>query len=145
VPRYRHLFQESFGLNRAESAALCILMLRGPQTVGEIRGHSNRLYDFASLAEVQETLDALLAREKRPLVARLSRQTGTKEPRVAHLLSGDVADLQVPSPASEPEGSSPTRAEARELVERLESEIQKLRGEVEELKHMFELFRRQFE
>ena len=70
VPRYRHLFSEAFSLNQPQAAGLCVLMLRGPQTVGEIRGRTNRIHNFASLAEVQETLDGLERRIPRPLVAR---------------------------------------------------------------------------
>jgi hypothetical protein len=86
VPRYRHLFYEAFNLSQPQGAALCVLMLRGPQTVGEIRGRASRIYDFASLDEVQDTLDELRKNQPRALVTRLARPAGTKQPRYGHLL-----------------------------------------------------------
>jgi uncharacterized protein YceH (UPF0502 family) len=145
VPRYRHLFTEAFGLSQPEAAALCVLMLRGPQTVGEIRGHTNRIHDFASLAEVQETLDALAQRIPRPLVAQLARQAGTKEPRYTQLLGGEPVETE-PAPGASPAMElAPASAATQQRVERLESEVENLRSEVEELKRVFEVFRKQFE
>jgi hypothetical protein len=146
VPRYRHVFAEAFSLNQPEAAALCVLMLRGPQTVGEIRGRTNRIYDFASLAEVQETLDGLARRIPRPLVAELARQAGTKEPRYTHLLGGEPVDIE-PAGARRPavEQVTPAAGETQQRVERLETEVENLRAEVEELKQALEVFRKQFE
>jgi hypothetical protein len=147
VPRYRHVFAEAFSLNQAQAAALCVLMLRGPQTVGEIRGRTNRIYDYASLNEVQETLDELAHRVPRPLVAQLARRAGTKEPRFAHLLSGDPLDAEAEG-QHDPEaaGQAPVAdQETQRRVEKLESEVESLRAEVEELKQALEGFRKQFE
>jgi uncharacterized protein YceH (UPF0502 family) len=125
VTKYRHVLYEAMNLVRPAIAALCVLMLRGPQTVGEIRTRSNRLYDFTSLEDVETTLNALMSGEL-PLVARLPRQAGQKEIRYAHLLSGDVEQGE---PEVEPE------------LDR----IGKLEKEVEDLKAQFEQFRKQFE
>jgi uncharacterized protein len=116
-------------MTRPVIAAMCVLMLRGPQTVGEIRTRSNRLYDFSSLEQVETTLNSLMSGES-PLVARLPRQSGQKEVRYAHLLSGGV-------PLSEPE----PEAEREPELDR----IGKLEKEVEDLKRQFEQFRKQFE
>ncbi len=125
VLKYRHVLYEAMGLGRPAIAAMCVLMLRGPQTVGEIRTRSNRLYDFTSLEHVETTLNSLMSNES-PLVARLPRQAGQKEVRYAHVLSGDVAFAE---PESEPE------------LDR----IARIEKEVEELKRQFEEFRKQFE
>jgi len=123
VSKYRHVLYEAMNLGRPAVAVMGVLMLRGPQTVGEIRTRSNRLYDFTSLDEVELTLNALMSREP-PLVVRLPRQAGQKEVRYAHLLSGEVT-LTEPEPE----------------IDR----IGKLEKEVEDLKKQFEEFRKQFE
>ncbi len=125
VSKYRHVLYEAMNLGRPAVAVMVVLMLRGPQTVGEIRTRSNRLYDFSSLEEVDLTLNSLMSREP-PLVVRLPRQTGQKEVRYAHLLSGEVI---ITEPEPEPE------------LDR----IGKLEREVEDLKKQFEEFRKQFE
>ena len=125
VTKYRHVLYEAMNLGRPAIAVMCVLMLRGPQTVGEIRTRSNRLYDFSSLEEVEITLNSLMSGE-RPLVVRLPRQTGQKEVRYAHLLSGEVR-LTETEPEPEPD------------------RIGKLEKEVEDLKKQFEQFRKQFE
>ncbi|MET0625779.1 MAG: YceH family protein [Pyrinomonadaceae bacterium] len=147
VPKYKHMAREVYGLTDAELAALCVLMLRGPQTIGEVRGRTGRLHEFADLREVEETLDAL-ARRDDPLVTKLPRQAGRKEARYAHLLSGqpvveEEAEAQT-SPAA-PRASAATRAGDGERVARLEAEVERLSGEVAEMRRQFEEFRRQFE
>src|SRR5205085_5646765 len=89
VPKYEHRLSEKFSLAEQETAALAVLMLRGPQTVGEIKGRTGRMYEFAELSEVEMTLESLMIAEP-PLVMRLPRQPGTKESRYAHLLAGEV-------------------------------------------------------
>ena len=91
VPKYKHVMPEVLHLNAAEMALMCVLMLRGPQTPGELRGNAARLHEFAGLDEVEQTLSGLISREPDPLVVRLPRQAGQKEVRFAHLLSGEVA------------------------------------------------------
>ena len=104
-------------------AVMCVTMLRGAQTVGEIRTRSNRLYDFSSLEEVETTLNSLMSGES-PFIVRLPRQAGQKEVRYAHLLSGEVI---LTEPEAEPD------------------RIGKLEKEVDDLKKQFEQFRKQFE
>src|SRR5215211_667122 len=90
VPKYKHVMPEVMHLSHSEVALMCVLMLRGAQTLGELRGNASRLHDFSSLEEVEATLDGLISRDPEPLVARLPRQPGQKEGRFAHLLSGDI-------------------------------------------------------
>ena len=149
VPKYKHMMREVFGLSPQELAVVCVLMLRGPQTVGEVRGRTGRLYEFAELREVEETLEAL-ARRDEPLVVKLPRQTGRKEARYAHLLSGPPAfeepgEEQTPHASARASSSSSSRAAEGERVARLEAEVEALRGEVAELRRQLEEFRRQFE
>ena len=125
VTKYRHVLYEAMGLGRPAIAVLCVLMLRGPQTLGEIRTRTNRLYDFSSLEQVETTVDALISREP-SIVARLPRHPGQKEVRYAHLLSGEV---RLTEPEAEPE------------LDR----IGKLEKEIDDLKKQFEQFRKQFE
>jgi uncharacterized protein YceH (UPF0502 family) len=141
VTKYEHRSQEVFNFTRAETAVFCVLLLRGPQTPGELRGRGERMHRFEHLDEVQSTLQRLMQREP-PLATVLSRQPGTKESRYAHLLCGDVEDSVVaraPSPAS----SSGTSAAER--VERLENEVANLRQEIAGLKDQFASFRKQLE
>jgi uncharacterized protein YceH (UPF0502 family) len=141
VPKYKHMMKEIFHLSSAELAAMCVLMLRGPQTIGEVRGRTGRLYNFADLSEVEATLDGL-ARRDEPLVMKLPRQTGRKEARYAHLLSGMPAVEEIPA---EGQAAPASRAGAADRVARLESEIEALRAEMAELRGQFDEFKRQFE
>lgn len=149
VPKYKHVCVENLHLNPPELAAMCVLMLRGPQTVGEIRGRTNRLYNFADLAEVEATLEGLATREDQPLVVKLPRQPGRKDSRYAHILAGSPPVEESPAP-TERAGPRPeavtleVRAE-RERVARLESEVETLRAEVASLRQQFDDFKKQFE
>ncbi len=110
VPKYKHMMREVYTLSSQELAVMCVLMLRGPQTIGEVRGRTGRLYEFAELREVEETLDGL-ARRDEPLVFKLPRQTGRKEARYTHLLSGqpefdESADEQGANAVSRPPSST---------------------------------------
>ena len=143
VPKYKHMMREVYQLSAPELAALCVLMLRGPQTVGEVRGRTGRLHEFADLREVEETLEGLAQRDE-PLVAKLPRQAGRKEARYAHLLSGqpvveEEAEAQPPAPAPRARAGEPER------VARLEAEVERLSGELAEMRKQFEEFRKQFE
>ena len=143
VPKYEHRFTEALQLAAQEVAVLCVLMLRGPQTVGEIRGRTGRLYEFKELEEVELTLQALLAAQP-PLVMKLPRQPGTKESRYAHLLAGEVhvEEREVETRLE------PAIREVRQENERLailESEVAHLRSDLAELKEQFLEFKRQFE
>ena len=137
VPKYKHVMPEVLHLTAAETGLLCALMLRGPQTPGELRGNASRLYDFAGLDEVEQTLTALISHEPEPLVTRLPRQLGQKEVRFGHLLSGEVkveAPVEVERTASR-----------QTLEQRMEQKIDTLAAEVERLKAQFEEFKKQFE
>jgi hypothetical protein len=135
VPKYKHVMPEVMHLSHAEVALMCVLMLRGAQTLGELRGNAGRLNEFSSLEEVEETLNGLISREPEPLVVRLPRQPGQKEGRFAHLLSGDI---DIEALAAEPE-----RVVSRRTG--LEERIEALAAEVEKLKEQFEQFKKQFE
>lgn len=143
VPKYKHMLASVHELSPAELAAMCVLMLRGPQTVGEVRGRTGRLYAFADLSEVEATLEGLAQREE-PLVLRLPRQPGRKEARYAHLLAGtpDIEEAR-PEPRVEP-AVREVRAE-NERIARLEGEVESLRAEVTELRRQLEEFRKLFE
>jgi uncharacterized protein len=144
VPKYKHMLAEKFELSAAELAVLCVLLLRGPQTIGEVRGRTGRLHEFADLAEVEATLDGLARREE-PLVAKLPRQTGRKESRYAHLLSGEppAEESREEGPGAAPRAGA--RASAGDRVARLEAEVETLRSEVAELRARFDEFKKQFE
>ena len=138
VTKYEHRMQEAFNFRRDETAVLCVLLLRGPQTPGELRGRTERMHRFNDLDEVQSTLQRLMQRDT-PLVAMLARQPGTKETRYTHLFSGDVEAWQPP-----PANSPPITADG-ERISRLETVVSDLQNEIAELKQEFTKFRRQFE
>jgi uncharacterized protein len=137
VPKYKHVVPEVMHLSPPETALMCVLMLRGAQTPGELRGNASRLHEFSGLEEVEAVLNGLISREDEPLVVRLPRQPGQKEVRFAHLLSGEI---DVEALAAEPE-----RPSRQSGVERLEQKVDALTAEVEKLKEQFEQFRKQFE
>jgi uncharacterized protein YceH (UPF0502 family) len=134
VPKYKHVMPEVLHLNNAEVALMCVLMLRGPQTPGELRGNASRLHEFAGLDEIEQTLNALISREDDPLVVRLPRQAGQKEVRFAQLLSGEVPVEAVAEVT--PRVSS--REALEQKVERLGTELEKLRQEFDEFKKQFQ-------
>jgi uncharacterized protein len=141
VPKFEHRMQEAFNFTRRETAVMCVLMLRGPQTPGELRGRTERMHRFEDLTDVQSTLQKLMTREE-PLVKVLPRQPGTKEARYAHLLSGEKPEWDAPVPAM------PAQAEASgdgEPIARLEEEVDDLKREIAELKQELAGFRKQFE
>jgi uncharacterized protein len=145
VPKYSHrLGVEAPDLGRPEIAVLCVLLLRGPQTVGEIRGRTGRMHEFASLEEVQAVLDALASRSPDPLVARLPRQTGFKEQRFAHLLAGEVS-IPASEQAPRPEPARLAVLQENERLAKLEAEAAVLREEIKDLKRKFAEFQKQFE
>src|SRR5579859_1350534 len=141
VTKFEHRLQEAFNFDRREAAIFCELLLRGPQTPGELRSRAERMHHFDDLGEVQSALQQLVSRDP-ALVKVLPRQAGTKESRYAHLLSGDVVP-QVVSPPGRP----PERAQGPEQdrIARLESELAGLRADVSDLKQQLAIFRKQFE
>ena len=142
VPKYKHVMPEVMHLNPAETALMCVLMLRGPQTAGELRSHGARLYEFSGLEEIDATLNSLITREPEPLVVRLPRQPGQKEARVAHLLSGAPPE-EVITETAVPRSS--TRQNDKGRIEQLEQSMAALTEEVETLKQQFGEFKKQFE
>ena len=137
--KYMHLMDEAMNLERPEIAVMCVLMLRGPQTVGEIRTRSGRLFEFQSLEEVEATLNVLATRSP-ALATRLARQPGQKEARYAHLLSGEVEASTAPAATR---GHSQNDGDDR--ISRLEQELEQLRGEVIDLRQQLTDLRKQFE
>ncbi|CAM2009116.1 YceH family protein [Acanthopleuribacter pedis] len=153
VPKYEHNIGKRLMLSVQEIAILAVLLLRGPQTVGELRGRTGRLYPFENLEEVAVTLDSLANREQGALVTSLPIQPGRKEPRFAHLLAGEPRVEETPTyssgPATPPvpvaSSAAPVDDELREQVALLEEEVSRLSGELSELKAAFQAFREQFE
>ena len=142
VTKFEHRLQEAFNFDRRETAVLCELLLRGPQTPGELRGRAGRMHPFEDLAQVQSTLQRLMQRDP-PIVKMLPRQPGTKEARYAQLLSGDVAAAQ-PEAASAP--ATVRKADAgSDRISRLENEVATLQKELAEVKQQLASFRKQFE
>jgi len=143
VPKFEHRLNELYNFHRHEIAVLCVLMLRGPQTPGELRTRAERMYEFEDLDAVHSALNLLMRREP-PLVKVLPRQPGTKESRFMHLLSGDVA----PAGPAEVESNTPQEAVTSGQAERitqLENEVSELRRELETLREQFAAFQKQFQ
>ena len=141
VAKYEHRLADTFNFTRPETAILCELLLRGPQTPGELRSRAERMHPFEDLSVVQSTLKHLMERDP-PLVKLLPRQPGNKEARYAHLLCGDVEVREAtPVKAVAISGSSAENARVTEL----ETEISTLRKEIADLKSQFAEFRKQFE
>lgn len=153
VTKYEHRLQEVYNFTRAEIAVLSVLLLRGLQTPGELRGRTERMHRFEGLDQVEAALQRLMQREP-PLAAVLPRQPGTKEARYAHLMSGDIdsAALEhatvgldhsaVRSPAM---AGSPPDSDLRDRISRMEEEVVELRSRIDELTQELAEFRRQFQ
>jgi uncharacterized protein len=146
VPKFEHRLNELYNFHRHEIAVLDVLMLRGPQTPGELRTRAERMYAFEDLEAVHSALNLLMRREP-PLVKVLARQPGTKEPRFMHLLSGDLAlEAQSAGPAEFLEAASDVvSTRDRERIEQLETEVAELRRELETLREQFASFQKQFQ
>jgi hypothetical protein len=139
VPKYKHMLPDVYELEPSETAVICVLLLRGAQTLGELRERTGRLYEFRGLGDVNETLDALMHRDE-PLVVKLERQPGQKEARFAHLLSGEVS-----AAAYAPKADYSAKQAVNERIENLERELENLRSEFNLFRQEFEDFRKQFE
>ena len=155
VTKYEHRLQEAYNFTRGEIAVLCVLLLRGPQTPGELRGRTERMHRFEDLDQVQAALQRLMQREP-PLAAVLPRQPGTKESRYAHLMSGDIdltAYESVPQvrPSvgltwdSERLTGTPAESDLRDRIALLEQTVAELKSQIEELTRELTDFRRQFQ
>jgi uncharacterized protein len=148
VAKYEHRLADVFNFHRHEIAILCVLLLRGPQTPGELRTRTERMYAFEDLDGVHSALQLLMKREP-PLVAVLPRQAGTKEVRYAHLLSGEVeglaSDVHVHTPIVPKFAEADSLARLQSEIANLQSEVSSLKSEISSLKDQFALFRKQFE
>jgi len=145
VAKFEHRLNELYNFHRHEIAVLCVLLLRGPQTPGELRTRAERMYAFEDLEAVHSALHILMRREP-PLVKILPRQPGTKESRYMHLLSGEIAPAEYASiehPA-EAQNTAKTSHEG-DRVAQLEAEIMELRRELNTLREQFATFQKQFQ
>ncbi|WP_415907204.1 YceH family protein [Oleiharenicola sp. Vm1] len=147
VLKFAHKAREVFELSRPEVSLLCLLLLRGPQTVGELRGRSGRMHEFADLNDVQATLGRLAQREnpEQPaLVALLPRAPGTKESRYAHLLSGEPV---APAAGVAPDHAAPVTPLSSDTARlaQLEADNADLKRQLADLRREFEDFRKKFE
>jgi uncharacterized protein YceH (UPF0502 family) len=143
VAKYRHILAEKLRLSPAELAVFAELLLRGPQTSGELRSRTERMHSFSDIVGIEEVLDELLARTP-PLVMRLQRQPGRKELRHAHLFSG------APEPSTDERVPAPEVARLKVMAEneriaQLEQEVGSLREEVAGLRQLVEEFKAQFD
>jgi len=153
VPKYRHWAWETLGLGNREMALLCVMLLRGPQTPGELKGRTERMHPFDDLESVESCLQRLVDREAGALAAKLPRQPGSRESRYLHLLSGDAppaaaASANAAAPAAIP--ADPSRQVAigssrDERIASLESKVISMEGKIDDLVAMFDDFRKQFE
>jgi len=139
VAKYKHRFCNSeFGelrFSERELGVICVLLLRGPQTPGELRTRTNRLCSFADVQEVEAVLQELMARDDGPFVVRLQREPGKRESRYAHLFCGEVQEADSPRSAAIPQIPSDTD---RERISQLEEAVGELRAEIEQLKDSIE-------
>lgn len=145
VTKYEHRLQEVFNFDRREVALICVLLLRGPQTPGELRSRAERMYRFETLDDVQSGLQRLMDRQP-PLVRVLARQPGTKESRYMHLFSGDYVPEITTAPeslSSDPAPSAPRHSDEKRLAS-LEASVSSLKSDVEELKRQLSEFEAQF-
>lgn len=144
VAKFEHRLNELYNFHRHEIAVLCVLLLRGPQTPGELRTRCERMYSFEDLEAVHSALHHLMNREP-PVAKVLARQPGTKESRYMHLLSGDVAPAE-PERHSEPHTqTAPANSQDGERIAQLESEVAGLKRELETLRQQFAAFQKQFQ
>jgi uncharacterized protein len=141
APKYGHLFPKAFDLSDAEIPLMCVLILRGPQTSGELRSRTQHLRSFESLAEVETLLQGLSLRDK-PLIVRLPRQPGSRESRFTHLLGDPVELEQREVPLHRATSVQQPQAE-NDKIAKLEEEITSLRLELSELKQQFAEFKRE--
>ncbi len=150
VAKYKHVILGAYGMNVEELAVLCALLLRGPQTVGELRSHTTRLWNFGELSEVEASLEKLGRQKPDALAVQLPRMPGQKEARFMHLMAGEINLEELEAQAAQ---VVPMRHDAAMMAVRaenerfnaLETEVVALRGELAELQRQFDEFRKQFE
>jgi len=146
VTKYEHRLQEVFNFTRGEIAVFCVMLLRGPQTPGELRGRTERMHHFETLDDVQYHLQRLIQRDP-PLVKMLTRQPGTKENRYMHLLAGEIIEPEVETKSVET-GLAPSIAGSNPIqtrVTNLENQVAELKDEIASLQQQFADFRKQFD
>ncbi|MFP4416408.1 MAG: YceH family protein [Chitinivibrionales bacterium] len=144
VPKYEHNLRPHWELSDAEISIICVLLLRGPQTVGEIKSRTGRMYDFSSLEEVEQSLKQLEQRDDGPFVTRLPLQPGRKEHRFMHLFSGEI-ELPEHPVESKAEPARIRIEQEQQRIAELEEQVSYLQNRVESLQQQFESFRSQFE
>ncbi len=145
VPKYEHRVVERFAFSEEQRGVLCLLLLRGAQTAGELKGRSGRLCSFSSPAEVERTLGTLVGHESGPFVVELPILPGSREPRYMHLFEG-MPELPEPGSVAYPVEPARAQLEAEEnRIAELEATVAELRQEVAALKAEFQVFRKQFE
>lgn len=144
VTKYEHRLQEVFNFDRREIAIVCVLLLRGAQTPGELRGRTDRMYRFEALEDVVSTLDRLAQREP-ALVRALARQPGTKEVRYMHLFSGEPPEHLLQPTAGKAASPAAGGESNSERIAALEQEVSRLRAELSEVQQQLSAFRKQFE
>lgn len=142
VPKYEQIFSQELNLLRREEAVICILLVRGPQTLGEIRNRTGRLYTFQDLQEVQETVTNL---EDSDLLKKLPRQPGRKESRYTHLLSGEPEEITAEEDDRTESAPLIVRRGVNEAVKELQQQVDFLTQELESLKEEFSTFKSQFD
>lgn len=145
--KYKQRLTDVLELEKLQIAVLCVLMLRGPQTVGEIRGRTTRIHEFADLQECQDVVDGLCDREAGALVVQLPRQAGRKESRYIHLLAGapEVEESAESAEHERPEAARISLQMEDERIRALEGEVERLDQELQRLREEFAVFRQQFE
>lgn len=139
--KYKHMLPSVYDLEPGGVAIVAALILRGPQTIGELRERTGRLHEFGGLGEVQEMLDEL-ARRDEPMVIKLERQPGQKEARYAHLLSGEIDQDKI---VASRESTGASTGGSTERIAKLENEVESLRSELSEFREVFDEFRKQFD
>jgi len=145
VPKYEHRLLERFAFSEEQRGVLCLLLLRGPQTAGELKGRSGRLCSFSSPAEVERTLGSLVGHESGPFVVEMPVQPGSREPRYMHLFEG-MPEMPDYSTMAFPVEPARVRLEAEEnRLAGLEATVAELRQEKADLQAEFQVFRKQFE
>lgn len=144
--KYRHNFDELLGLHKAGKALMTVLLLRGPQTLGELRTRCERMHSFESTESIEKELGEMADEIDRPLWIKLPRASGQKEERYQHLLSGEptLSQLAINTPDTPNEPAMVKLAARDERVQNLETKVATLNNELDELKRAFDEFRTQF-
>jgi len=137
VPKFKQIFSDEMKFTPEETAVMCVLMLRGSQTIGEIKGRSGRMFNFNSLLQVEDVINALAFREK-PLVMKLARQAGMKESRYAHLLSGEPIINSESEPIDEKNQDNDRFAKLEQELCSLKTEFEDIKSQFNELKKLLE-------